>query len=132
MMSSSLFEGFNVGIHNVAMRDRKGKIHNREDLILKSGLDRWRSLKLQKLEILMLELTEDFHSAHEGLGIAHRNPGEVASDIIKYLWEKLERCATELADLESQHANLLNMELPELIVTFKRERLKGSWALRSF
>ncbi len=77
MMSSSLFEGFNVGIHNVAMRDRKGKIHNREELILKSGLDCWRRIELQNIENCLLELAQDLHSAHEGLGIAHRNPGEV-------------------------------------------------------
>jgi len=53
---------------------------NRESLMdrtLENGLERWRQLRLQSIGEDILELTGDFRAAQEGLGIAHRNPGEV-------------------------------------------------------
>ncbi len=77
----------------------------------------------------MLELTDDLRAAQEGLGIAHRNPGEVRSDIIQYLWDELNHSATELEHLEKKHQELLQMDLPHLIVAFKhREEDKPGWA----
>jgi len=75
----------------------------------------------------MLELSEDFRAAQEGLGIAHRNPGEVAQDVVVYLWEKLNTSATELAELERKHQELLEMDLPHLIVVFQRSKKKKTW-----
>ena len=70
----------------------------------------------------MLELTDDFRAAQYGLGIAHRNPGEVAEDVIKYLSEKLNRSAVELERLEKKHQELLEMDLPHLIIAFKNRK----------
>lgn len=70
----------------------------------------------------MLELTEGYVAAQNGLGIAHRNPGEVERDITEYLWGKLNRTATELEQMESEHQDLMEMDLPRLIAEFKRKR----------
>ena len=96
---------------------------------LRNGLERWQQLKLQATEEDMLELTDDYRAAQEGLGIAHRNPGEVRPDIIEYLWEELNRSATELEKLEKEHQELMEMDLPHLIVVFKHRREdKPKWA----
>lgn len=75
----------------------------------------------------MIELTEDYRAAQDGLGIAHRNPGEVAEDIVEYLWERLNTSATELTELERKHQNLLGMDLPHLIVVFQRSKKLKTW-----
>jgi len=98
-----------------------------EGQLLKRGLERWRLLNLLAIEVQMLELTEDFRAAQDGLGIAHRNPGEVAPDNIEYLWEKLNDSATKLGRLEKGHQDLLEMDLPRLLVTFQRSRKKKTW-----
>ena len=89
---------------------------------MERGLKRWRQLRLQEIEELMLDLSEDFRDAQDGLGIAHRKPGEVAQDLIEYFWENLNRSATELARLEEEHEKLLRMDLPHLIVAFERSK----------
>ena len=100
-----------------------------EDKILERGLEHWRIQNLQAIEEDMLELTDDLRAAQEGLGIAHRNPGEVRPDIIEYLWEELNRSATALERLEKKHQELMEMDLPHLIVTFKHRREeKPRWA----
>ncbi len=93
-----------------------------DDRILRNGLERWRLLRLQQIEEDMLELTDDFREAQDGLGIVHRNPGEVRPGIIEYLWEELNRSATELERLEKDHQYLLEMDLPRLIVEYKQKR----------
>ena len=81
----------------------------------------------------MVELTDDLRAAQEGLGIAHRNPGEVKPDIIQYLWDKLNHSATELEHLEKKHQELLEMDLPHLVVAFKhRKEEKLEWAFLRF
>lgn len=76
----------------------------------------------------MLELTDDYRAAQEGLAIAHRNPGEVRPDIIEYLWEELNRSATALERQEKDHQELLEMDLPHLVVAFKnRKEDKPKW-----
>lgn len=90
-----------------------------QEHLLKRGLDQWRLRKLQEIEENMLEITDDFRAAQEGLAIAHRNPGQVRPDITEYLWEELNRSATELEHLEKKHQELLQMDLPHLVVAFK-------------
>jgi hypothetical protein len=97
------------------------------------GLDRWRKLRLQAIEERMIDLTEDHRAASEGLGIAHRNPGQVDQDVIRYLWDKLNKTAVELDRLEASHQELSEMDLSHLVVTFKQERqVKPSWDFQSF
>ena len=104
-----------------------------DDRILRNGLERWRLLRLQQIEEDMLELTDDLRAAQEGLGIAHRNPGEVKQDIIEYLWGELNRSATELEQLERAHQELMEMDLPHLIVAFRhRGEHKLPWKFLSF
>lgn len=94
---------------------------------LMRGLERWRLLNLQAVEAQMLELTEDFRAAQDGLSIAHRNPGEVAQDVVGYLWKKVNDAATGLSQLEKLHQDLLEMDVPRLLVTFQRSRKKKTW-----
>src|SRR5882724_7473260 len=44
---------------------------------LEEALYRWRESVLRFLRDQMGECNEELHSAEDGLGIAHRNPGEV-------------------------------------------------------
>ena len=106
---------------------------SRDERTLRDGLERWRQLKLQAIEEDMLELTDDYRATQEGLAIAHRNPGEVRPDIIEYLWEELNRSPTALERLEKEHQELMEMDLPRLIVEFKQRRKeKPKWAFLSF
>ena len=101
--------------------------------LLETSLEAWRRSRLFSTEDNMLDLTEDFRAAQDGLGIAHRNPGEVQQDIIKYLWGELNRSATELELLERQHQELLEMDLSHLIVEYKQKREeKPRWAFQNF
>lgn len=80
----------------------------------------------------MIELTEDHRAASEGLEIAHRNQGQIEQDVIRYLWDKLNKTAVELNRLEASHQELLEMDLPHLVVTFKRERkVDSAWDSQS-
>ncbi|MEE9145249.1 MAG: hypothetical protein V3U06_10835, partial [Candidatus Binatia bacterium] len=93
----------------------------------------WKLKRLQAIEESMLELTEDYRAAQDGLGIAHRNPGEVKKEIIEYLWSKLNRSATELERLEKEHQELLEMNLPDLIVAYMHAgEEKPRWGLSMF
>ena len=77
----------------------------------------------------MIELNQDLRSAQDGLGVAHRNPGDVAEDIIEYQWERLNRSATGLAQLEGDHQQLMEMDLPHLVIEYKhRRKEKHKWA----
>ena len=81
----------------------------------------------------MLEVTKYYTTAQDGLAIAHRNPGEVRPDIIEYLWERLNRSATELNRLEREHEELLEIDLPHLVVKFKHsQKEEPRWAFQSF
>ena len=103
------------------------------DKLLEQGLDRWRRRRLWAIEDEMLELYQDFQSASEGLGVAHRNPGDVREDIINYLWDKLNHSATELEQLDGRHQELMEMDLLHLIVEYKRRRKdKPRWTFQSY
>jgi hypothetical protein len=97
-------------------------MNHAQDHILIRGLERWRVLVLQAIEERMIEAAEDFRAAQEGLGIIHRNPGVVSEDLTEYLWEGLNRTATELEGLERKHSGLFEMDLPHLIVAFQRSK----------
>ena len=97
------------------------------DKALQKGLQRWKGKRLRAIEKDMLKITQAYRAAQDGLGIAHRNPGEVRPDIIEYLWEELNRSATELERLEREHQKLMEMDLPHLIVTFQRSERKKTW-----
>ena len=104
-----------------------------EGKILRRGLERWRVLKNQAIEENMLDLTEDYRAAQDGLGISHRNPGEVRPDLVQYLWETLNRSATALERLEKEHQELMEMDLPHLIVEYKQKRKEPPrWAFQRY
>lgn len=92
------------------------------DSRLRKGLYRWRDLKLQKIELSLEDARDDYTAASEGLGIAHRNPGEVAEDVIEYLWEKLNNAACELTTLEAEHEWWMSLTLPQLATEFARRQ----------
>ena len=104
-----------------------------EEKILRRGLEEWRLSRLYTIEDDMHEETEDYRAAQDGLGIVHRNPGEVRPDIIEYLWEKLNHSATELEQLDGRHQELMEMDLLHLIVEYKRRRKdKPRWTFQSY
>ncbi len=81
----------------------------------------------------MIELNLDLRLAQAGLAIAHRNPGEVRQDIIDYQWDKLDHSATELEQLERRHQELMEMDLPHLVIEYKRKRKdKPRWAFQRY
>ena len=94
---------------------------------LRNGLEKWRLVRLCAIEDEMDELNQDYRAAQDGLGIAHRNPGEIDEDVIQYLWQELNRSVTELERLEKQHQELMEMDLPRLIVTFQRRNKIKTW-----
>ncbi len=94
---------------------------------LRNGLERWRLSKLLAIAEQMNELNEDYRAAQDGLGIAHRNPGEIDEDVTEFLWEKLNSCAIEISELESQHQAFLELDLPHLIVSFQRSKKIKTW-----
>ena len=94
---------------------------------LRNGLEKWRLVRLCAIEDEMDELNQDYRAAQDGLGIAHRNPGEIDEDVIQYLWQELNRSVTELERLEKQHQELMEMDLPRLIVTFQRSKKIKTW-----
>ncbi len=81
----------------------------------------------------MIEHNLDLRLAQAGLAVAHRNPGEVAQDIIEYQWERLNRSAMGLAQLEDEHQQLMEMDLAHLIIEYKRKRKdKPRWPFYSY
>jgi len=106
---------------------------NPNDKLLERGLERWRQQRLWAIADHMIELNLDLRLAQGGLAIAHRNPSEVAEDIIEYQWERLNRSATGLAQLEDEHRQLMEMDLAHLIITYKRKRKdKPKWAFQRY
>lgn len=103
------------------------------DQLLERALERWRQRRLQAIGDQMIALNQDLRLAQDGLGIAHRNPGEVAEDIIDYQWERLNRSAMGLAMREDEHQQLMEMDLAQLLITYKRKRKdKPRWAFQSY
>ena len=95
--------------------------------ILERGLERWREHHSMAIDFEMRELTVEIHLAHEGLGISHRNPGEVREDIIEYLWGKLEESALKVEALEKEADDLMAMDLPTLTAAFMQGK-RRAWA----
>jgi hypothetical protein len=91
------------------------------DKILVRGLEAWRRQRLEAIECEMRELAEDFRASEDALAIAHRNPGQVAKDVIEFAWERLNRTAVEMEQLEREHERLMRLTVPELAVEFKRD-----------
>lgn len=87
---------------------------------LKAALNRWRSELLGWLGREMLQASQDLRAAEEGLAISHRNPGDVADDVVDYLWKKLEAKAVLLHRLDRVVQQIEEMDLPQLIVLFQR------------
>ena len=102
------------------------------DKDLLKGLQQWKKKRLQEIEDHMIKLNLNLRLAQGGLAIAHRNPGDVAEDIIEYQWERLNRSATELEQLEGEHQRLMEMDLAQLIITYKQKRKEPpTWAYQN-
>ncbi len=97
------------------------------DRLLFIGLERWRQLRLHELEEDLVEHRQDFLAAQDGLSIARENPGEIRQDIIEILWGNLGNAAEQLAKLEAEHQEIMQIDIPHLLVTFQR-REKSKWA----
>ena len=87
---------------------------------LEHALNNWRECMLRFLRDQMSEVSEELRAAEDGLGIAHRNPGEVADDVICQLWDKLEDSSTLFFRLARTSDRIQEMELCDLIIFFSR------------
>jgi hypothetical protein len=87
---------------------------------LEGALNNWRECVLRFLRDQMGEVNEELRAAEDGLGIAYRNPGEVAGDIIGQLWDKLEDRSTFLFRLARTSDRIQEMDLCELVTLFSR------------
>jgi len=96
------------------------KFENQSDDLqqLESALNNWRECVLRFLRDQLGELNEERQDAEDDLAIAHRNPGEVAEDVIGYLWDKLNDKSDLLFRLARASDRIQEMELPELITLF--------------
>jgi len=96
------------------------KFENQSDDLqqLESALNNWRECVLRFLRDQLGELNEERQDAEDDLAIAHRNPGEVAEDVIGYLWDKLNDKSDLLFRLARTSDRIQEMELPELITLF--------------
>jgi hypothetical protein len=95
---------------------------------LEAVLNNWREHLLRWLGDEMAELNRERQDAEEGLAIAHRKQGEVAEDVIGYLWDQLEDKSNRLFRLARISDRIEAMELPELIVLFSRTEELKTWA----
>ncbi len=98
------------------------------DRLLLIGLKRWQQLQLFELEEDLAEHRSDFLAAQNGLAIVRENPGEVKQDVIEILWANLGESAEQLARLESEHQEVMQMDVPTLLIAFQRKD-KPRWAL---
>ena len=89
------------------------------DRLLFIGLERWRQIRLFEVQEELVEYRSDFLAAQDGLAIARENPGEVRQDIIEILWENLGNAAEQLARLESEHQEVVVMDVPHLLIAFR-------------
>ncbi len=106
---------------------------NPNDKLLEQALERWRQQRLWAIADHMIELNGDHRSAQDGLGIAHRNPGEVRQDIIDYQWDKLNHSAVEIEQLERRHQELMEMDLPRLVAEYKQKwKERPKWAFQRY
>jgi hypothetical protein len=87
---------------------------------LEEALNNWREHVLRFLRDQMGECSEELRAAEDGLGIAHRNQGEVANDVIGILWDKLEDRSILLFRLARTSDRIEEMDLCELITLFSR------------
>src|SRR5262245_39292478 len=79
---------------------------------LESALNNWREHVLRFLRDQMSEVNEERQDAEDGLAIAHRNQGQVAEDVIRYLWDKLNDKSDLLFRLARASDHIQEMELP--------------------
>jgi len=75
---------------------------------------------LRFLRDQLSEVNEDIRDAQDGLAIAHRNQGQVAEDVISYLWDKLNDKSDLLFRLARASDRIQEMEFAELITLFSR------------
>ena len=94
---------------------------------LQDALNNWRECVLRFLRDQMGEVNEELRAAEDGLGIAHRNPDEVAEDVIGQLWSKLEDRSTLLFRLGRVSDRIQEMDLGELITLFSRTEKLDTW-----
>jgi len=106
------------------MNPHEGKM---SDIHLEQGILLWRQRVLQSIEDRLQDVNEEYRDVQEGMAIAWRNSGEVDEDVVEALWEKLNSCATERCKLETEHQELMDLDLPHLIVSFQRSKKIKTW-----
>jgi hypothetical protein len=87
---------------------------------LRRALNNWRHEVLAWLGRESIEEAQRLEAARDGLAIAHENPGQIAPDVIDYLWEKMNDAALKLERLDHVVDRIGEMQLPELVVLFQR------------
>ena len=104
--------------NNAVKFENQSPCSDREQL--QSALNNWREVLLRYLRDQMSQVNERCQAAEDGLGIAHRNRGEVAEDVISTLWDQLEEHSTRLCRLARVSDRIQEMELADLITLFSR------------
>jgi hypothetical protein len=85
---------------------------------LQDALNARRECLVKFLRDQMGECSEELRAAEDGLGIAHRNQGQVADDVISQLWDKLQDRSTLLFRLARTSDRIQEMDLCELVTLF--------------
>ena len=96
---------------------------------LEKGILLWRQRVLQSIEDRLQDINEEYRDVQDGMAIAWRNSGEVDEDVVEALWDKLNSCATERCKLETEHEELMDLDLPHLIVSFQRSKKIKTWPI---
>ena len=97
------------------------------DQPLLKGLQRWRQHVLQGIEDCLEDINEEYRDVQQRMAFAWQHSGEVDEDVVELLWDELNSSVTEICKLESQHQELMGLDLPQLIVSFQRSKKIKTW-----
>jgi hypothetical protein len=98
-----------------------------ERVVVELALNEWRRQVLKWLGDELREAGQERIAAADGLAIAHRNPGEVADDVVAVLWDDLETASIRQARLERVITRIEQMDLSKLLVLFSRTTKLKTW-----
>ena len=125
---------------NIATAARSQTWHEWPDDLqqLEEALNNWREVVLHWLRDQISKANERRLAAEDGLAIAHRNPGAVAEDVIRTLWDDYESASVLVNRLAHGSDSIQAMSLEKLVILFQRtNKVKGypweadSWQLPS-
>jgi hypothetical protein len=90
------------------------------DFDVPAALEEWRRHVLTWLGEELRQSGQDRMEAADGLSIAHRNSGEIDSDVVDLLWNDLQVACIRQCRLERVIGSIEAMAIPELLMLFLR------------